>query len=137
MTAEHSAERERVVRVVEIIEREGLQGIDIHFDEICAPGFEWRPTMVGTGTETYVGREGFRRYLEELVTSVTTVSFRLGEVREAAAGSVLVLGSLTLAARGEEPAETEYALLCEVADGRLAAATAFASHSAAEEAAGA
>ncbi|HEX6117096.1 MAG TPA: nuclear transport factor 2 family protein [Solirubrobacterales bacterium] len=138
MAAEQSAERELVMRVVEIIEREGLQGIDIHFAEICAPELEWRPTMVGTGTETYVGREGYRHYLEELVTSVTNVSFRVDDVRDADGGRVLVLGHLTLAGRdGSDPVESEYALLCEVEGGRLRAATAFAAHAAAEEAAGA
>jgi len=133
MAAEQSEARAHVMRVVEIIEREGLQGIDIHFDEICAPDFEWRPTMVGTGTESYIGQERFRLYLEELVTSVTNVSFRLHEVRDADVGRAFVLGYLTLAGHSEpELVETEYALLCEVADGRLTAATAFASHAAAE-----
>jgi len=136
MVAAHSAEQEHVMRVVEIIERDGLQGLDMHFDEICAPEFEWRPTMVGTGTEAYVGREGYRRYLEELLTSVTDVSLRVEEVRGAAGGRALVLGQLTIAARGEpNPIETEYALLCEVRGGRLVAATAFASHASAVEAA--
>jgi ketosteroid isomerase-like protein len=136
MVAEHSAQQEHVMRVVEIIEAEGLQGIDIHFEELCAPEFEWRPTMVGTGA--FVGQEGYRRYLAELVTNVSNVSFKLDEMREAAGGRVLVLGRLTLAERGDpEPIDTEWALLCEVADDRLTAATAFASHAAAEEAAGA
>jgi hypothetical protein len=134
MVAEHSAQQERVMRVVEVIEREGLQGIDIHFEELCAPEFRWRPTMVGTGT--FVGQEGYRRYLAELVTNVANVSFKLDEMREVAGGRVLVLGRLTLAERGDpEPTDTEWALLCEVADDRLTAATAFASHAAAEEAA--
>ena len=137
MAAEQSAERQHVLRVVEIIEREGLQGLDIHFAEICSPGFEWRPTMVGTGTESYVGQEGYRTYLEELITSVTDVSFRLDDVRDADAGRVLVLGSLTLGRDDAEPVVSEYALLCEVEGGRLASATAFASHADAEEAASA
>ena len=134
MAAEESAERELVMRVVEIVERDGLQGLDIHFDEICVPEFEWRPTMVGTGIETYVGQEGYRRYLEELVTSVTVVSFRVDEIRAVDGGRVLVLGHLTIGRDGSEPAETEYALLCGVRSGRLAAATAFAAHADAEEA---
>jgi ketosteroid isomerase-like protein len=133
---ETSPDRELVLRTVEIIEREGLEGIDIHFGEICAPQFEWRPTMVGSGKETFVGREGYRRYLEELITSVTNVSFRVEGVRSAGTGRVLVLGYLNLAGRtGEEPVETEYALLCVVEGERLRTCTAFASHAEAEEAA--
>jgi ketosteroid isomerase-like protein len=135
---ETSPDRELVMRTVEIIEREGLEGIDIHFGELCAPEFEWRPTMVGSGTETYVGREGYRRYLEELVTSVTTVSFRVEGVRSVGPGRVLVLGYLNLAGRsGEAPTVTEYALVCVIDGDRLRTCTAFASHAAAEEAAGA
>jgi ketosteroid isomerase-like protein len=137
MAAEKSTDRELVMRTVEIIESEGLQGIDIHFDELCSEEFEWRPTVVGSGEETFVGREGYRRYLEELITSVTDVSLRVEEVRAPGGGRVLVLGYLRIGRGGGEPTETEYALLCVVEGERLRACTAFASHAEAEEAAGA
>jgi hypothetical protein len=134
MAADQHTERQRVMRVVEIIESEGLQGLDIHFDEICDPNFEWRPTMVGTGEETYVGQEGYRRFLEELVSAVTIVSFRLDEVRSVDGGCVLVLGHLTIGRDESEPADTEYGLLCKVERGLLTRASAYDSHDAAEAA---
>ena len=136
--ATEQSDRELVIRAAEMLEREGLQGLDIHFDELCSPDFEWRPAMLEFGEETYVGREGYRRYLEEVVARVTDVAFRLEDVRSAGEGQVLVLGRLRLAGReGGEPREGEYALAVRVEDGKLRSCAAFASHSEAEEAAGA
>ena len=132
MAAEQNAEREHIMRVVEIIEAEGLQGIDIHFDEICDPAFEWRPTMVGA--ETYTGREGYRSFLEELVSAVTDISLRVDEVRSVDGGCVLVLGYLKIGREEANLAETEYALLCKVESGLLSEAAAYPSHASAEEA---
>jgi ketosteroid isomerase-like protein len=132
MASQRNGEREHVLRVVEIIEAEGLQGIDIHFDEICDPAFEWRPTMVGA--ETYQGREGYRSFLEELVSAVTDISFRVDEVRSVDGGCVLVLGHLKIGREESKLAETEYALLCKVEGGLLTEAAAYPSHAAAEEA---
>ena len=132
MAAEQGTEREHVMRVVEVIESEGLQGIDIHFEEICDPAFEWRPTMVGA--ETYVGREGFRSFLEELVRAVTDISLRVDEVRSVDGGCVLVVGFQNIGREESKHAETEYALLCKVEGDRLVEATAYPSHAAAEEA---
>jgi ketosteroid isomerase-like protein len=135
MTAERDGALGHVLRTVEIIEREGLEGLDIHYDELCDPNFEWHPTMVGDPGEVYVGREGYRRYLEELITSVTDVSFRVEDVGEAAEGRVLVTGYLALGRDGSALTESEYALLCDVDGDRLVSCTAFASHAAAREAA--
>jgi ketosteroid isomerase-like protein len=137
MTDERS-DRELVIRVTEVLEREGLQGLDMHFDEFCAPDFEWRPTMSGFDEDVYVGREGYRRYLEEMVQTITEVAFEVQDVRPAGEGQVLVLGRLHLAGRESgEPTETEYALAVRVEEGKLRSTTAFASHTEAEEATGA
>jgi ketosteroid isomerase-like protein len=135
MTAERDGALGHVLRTVEIIEREGLEGLDIHFDELCDPAFAWHPTMVGDPGESYVGREGYRTYLEAFITTVTDVSFRVEDVSEVAEGRVLVTGYLSLGRDGSAPTESEYALLCDVAGDRLVACTAFASHAAAKGAA--
>jgi ketosteroid isomerase-like protein len=134
--ATEQSDREVVIRAAEVLEREGLQGLDIHFDELCSPAFEWSPAMLEFGEETYVGREGYRRYLEEVVANVTDVAFRLEDVRSVGDGQVLVLGRLRLASReGGEAREGEYALAVRVEEGTLRSCTAFASHAEAEEAA--
>jgi hypothetical protein len=135
MAAETSADLDLVMRTVAAIESEGLQGLDIHYDEFCSPEFEWRPTMAEFGNETYVGQEGYRRYLADILVNVTNLSFRLADIREAGAGRVLVLGHLDFVGRDAVVSEVEYALLCVVDGDRMRACTAYASHAEAEEAA--
>jgi ketosteroid isomerase-like protein len=127
---------EFVRRVVATVEEEGLQGLDLHFDELCRPDLEWRPRIVGAGKETYFGREGYREYLRDVVEQVSEISFTLGDVRPVDEDHVLVLGRLHIANReGGDPIDSEYAMLFRIEDDLIRSCVAFASHAEALEAA--
>ena len=127
---------ELVTGIVATVEREGLEGLDRHFEELCRPDLEWRPAMVGWGKETYFGQDGYRQYLRDVIEQVKEISFRMGEIREVDEDTVLVLGSLYLAPREGESVDGEYAMLYRIEDGLLRSCVAYRSHSSALEATG-
>jgi ketosteroid isomerase-like protein len=128
---------ELVRRVVETVEREGLEGLDRHFEELCRPDLEWRPAMVGFGKETYFGQEGYRQYLRDVIEQVKEISFRMSEIRPVDEDTVLVLGNLYLAPReGAESIDSDYAMLYRIEDGLVRSCVAYPSHREALEATG-
>jgi ketosteroid isomerase-like protein len=106
------------------------------FDEVCHPDFEWHPRMVGFGKETYVGKDGFRQYVEDMEATMDEVDLAVTEVRAVGDHQVLLVGRLRMLGKGSGvPLDTEWALLYRIESGLARSGVAFDSHAEAEEAA--
>ena len=132
--AESSSEtRERNLeiagRLVELYEREGPWAVDRHFDEFFHPGFEWTPAVSELGDRTYVGREGFREWQQDM-QAITDEAIQTDfEVRALGDRVMLVLSRLRIV--GKESGaefESEYGAAYEMEDGRGVTGRAFLTH---------
>jgi len=125
-----------VERVNEISNAQGLRGIVDRFDEICLDDFEWRPRMVGFGKDAYLGRDGMRRYVDDMEATVGVPDLTVAEIRPVGSDHVLLVGRLAMVGKGSGvPLDSEWAILYRVAGDLLQSGVAFDSHAEAEEAA--
>lgn len=124
--------------VRDLYEREGPWGIYERYDEFFCPDAVWKPAVSAFGTEGYVGREGMRKWIEDMEAVATDFTQIIDEVRAAGGGHVLALGSMRIV--GKESGlsfEGDYAALWEIDGERLRSMRAFLSHEDAEQAAAA
>jgi SnoaL-like domain len=129
-------QRRNVELVRRAVEAGGIRGVHERFDEFCHPDFEWRPRMVGFGKETYVGRDGFGQYVDDMEATVDEVDLAVGDIRSIGADQVLLTGRLRMVGKGSGvPMDIEWALLYRIEGGLAKSGTAFDSHAEAEEAA--
>jgi ketosteroid isomerase-like protein len=103
-----------------------------HLDEEV----EWSPGAFLTGTATYHGKEGVRRWWEEVETLRTergeTLLIEFDEDRELPDGRVVRFGRARIVrALGE--LRTEFAVVFALTDGRVSAVEGFTSHAEARE----
>jgi SnoaL-like domain len=105
-------------------------------NEFFHPDFEWRPRMVGFGKETYVGRDGFGQYVEDMEATVDEVDLAVADIRAIGEDHVLLTGRLRMIGKGSGvPLDIEWALLYRIEGGLAKSGAAFNSHAEAEEAA--
>ena len=120
----------------ELGRREGLRGLYERYDDFYHPDFEWRPRMIGFGKDTYVGRDGFRQYVEDMEATFDEVQLTTEEIRGIGDDQALFLGRARFVGRGSGvPLESEWAILYRMEDGLARSGIAFDSHSEAEAAA--
>jgi ketosteroid isomerase-like protein len=133
MSASASQTRERNLeisrRLVELYEREGPWAVERHFDEFFHPAFEWKPAVSALGDRTYVGREGFRTWQEDMEAIADEAIQSDFEVSAIDDRFVLVLSRMRIVGRESgAAAESEYGAVYEMEDGRGIAGRAFLSH---------
>ena len=122
--------------LVELHERGGPWAVLEHFDEFFHPDFEWRPAVVAMGERTFVGREGFKRWQEDMDTIAAEAKQIVSELRALDDRIVLVLGRMAIVGRESgAPFESDYGSVYEMEDGRGVRGRAFLSHEDARSAA--
>jgi ketosteroid isomerase-like protein len=127
-------QRHNVELVRAAVDIGNLRGVYERFDEFFHPDYEWRPRMVGFGRETYIGRDGFRQYVEDMEATVDEVDLAVADIRPVGDDQVLVLGRLHMVGKGSGvPMDIEWALLYRAEGGLAKSGVAFDSHAEAEE----
>jgi ketosteroid isomerase-like protein len=123
-------------QLVELYEREGPWAVEARFDEFFHPGFEWTPAVSALGDRTYVGREGFRSWQEDLFTIADEVEQTDFESTAIGDRVVLVLSRLRMVGKKSGASfESEYGAVYEMEDGRGVSGRACLSHAEARTAA--
>ncbi len=121
---------------VELADREGLRALYEHYDDYYHADFEWSPRMIGFGKDTYVGRDGFGQYVEDMEATFETVRLTTGEIRAIGDDHTLFLGQARFVGRGSGvPLDSEWGILYRIEDGLARSGIAFNSHAEAERAA--
>ncbi len=130
------ANLEVATRLRDLYEREGPWGVYEHYDEYFQPGATWNPAISDLGTEAYIGREGIRRWIEDMEAVATDFSQTVLEVKAVGDRHVLALSKLRIV--GKESGlsfDGDYAGLWGFEDGLLVSVQAFLTHEEAERAA--
>jgi ketosteroid isomerase-like protein len=128
-------------RLVEIYTSKGPWGVWERFDEFFHPDFEWRPAVVSMGDRTFVGRDGFRVWQEDMDTIAKEARQTDFELEALDDRVILVLSRMAIVGKESGASfESEYGAVYEMEEGRGVVGQAFLSHAeavrAAREAAG-
>ena len=116
-------------RLVELYEREGPWAVEGHFDEFFHPEFEWRSAVSELGGETYVGREGYRKWQEDMEAVAKEAYQQDFTVEAVGERHVIVLSRIRIVGKGSGASyESEYGAFYEIRDGRGVRGSAFLSH---------
>jgi ketosteroid isomerase-like protein len=138
-TQRGNLEKARVL--VELYESGGPWAVWERFDEFFHEDFEWRPAVVSMGERTFVGRDGFKTWQEDMDTIAQEARQTEFELTAPDDRVVLVLSKMAIVGKGSGASfESEYGAVYEMEDGRGVVGQAFLSHAdarrAAEEARG-
>ena len=115
--------------LVELHESGGPWAVWERFDEFFHPDFEWRPAVVSMGEKTFVGRDGFKSWQEDMDTIAAEAKQTVSELRALDDRVVLVLGRMAIVGKESGAAfESEYGSVYEMEDGRGVRGRAFLSH---------
>ena len=115
--------------LVEMYESEGPGAVEQRFDEFFHPEFEWRPAVSALGDRTYLGREGFRSWQDDMDTIFDEAQQTDFELTAIGDRHVLVLSRLRIVGKESgAPFESEYGAVYEMEDGRGVSGRAFLSH---------
>jgi ketosteroid isomerase-like protein len=123
-------------RLVELYESEGPWAVEQRFEEFFHPEFVWRPAVSAIGARTYLGREGFRNWQEDM--EMIADQARQTDFALTALGDRVVLVLSRMRIVGKESGasfESEYGAVYEMEDGRGVSGRAFLSHADATRAA--
>ena len=116
-------------RLVELYVSGGPWAVWERFDEFFHPDFEWRPAVVSMGERTFVGRDGFRIWQEDMDTiagEARQTEFELSALDDRV---VLVLSRMAIVGKESgAPFESEYGAVYEMEEGRGVRGRAFLSH---------
>jgi ketosteroid isomerase-like protein len=116
-------------RLVDLHESGGPWAVWERFDEFFHPDFEWRPAVVSMGEKTFVGRDGFKTWQEDMDTITADAKQVVSELRALDDRVVLVLGRMSIVGKESGAAfESEYGSVYEMEDGRGVRGRAFLSH---------
>ncbi len=116
-------------RLVDLYVSGGPWAVWEAFDEFFHPGFEWRPAVVSMGERTFVGRDGFRTWQEDMDTiaeSARQTDFELTALDDRV---VLVLSRMAIVGKGSGASfDSDYGAVYEMEDGKGVRGRAFLSH---------
>jgi ketosteroid isomerase-like protein len=127
---------EAAIRLKDLYEREGPIGVLERYDEHFHPEAVWEPAISSFGAEDYVGREGMRRWIDDMEAVATEYTQIIEEVRPVGERHVLALGKMRIVGKESGlPVEADYAQLWEVDAGRMTSMRAYLTHVEAESAA--
>jgi ketosteroid isomerase-like protein len=123
-------------RLVDLYEREGPWAVEADFGEFFHPDFEWRSAISALGEQTYVGREGYRAWQEDMEATTGEAYQSDFEVDAIGGHHVLVLSRIRIVGKGSGASyESEYGAYYQVQDGKGVRGRAFLSHDDARQAA--
>jgi ketosteroid isomerase-like protein len=127
---------EAAIRLKDLYERQGPIGVLDRYDEHFHPGAVWEPAVSSFGAENYVGREGMRRWIDDMDAVATEFTQFIDEVRPVGERHVIALGKMRIVGKESGlPVEADYAQLWEIEAGRMNSMRAYLSHGDAERAA--
>jgi ketosteroid isomerase-like protein len=116
-------------RLVELYENEGPWAVEARFEEFFHPDFEWRPAVSDLGGRTYVGREGYRSWQEDMETIADEARQTEFELTALGDRFVLVLSRMRIVGKESGASfESEYGAVYEIEDGRGVSGGAYLSH---------
>lgn len=126
-TQQRNLEKARVL--VELYESGGPWAVWERFDEFFHPDFEWRPAVVSMGERTFVGRDGFKSWQEDMDTIAQEAKQTEFELSALDDRVVLVLSRMAIVGRESGASfDSEYGAVYEMEEGRGVAGQAFLSH---------
>ncbi|MGZ8622452.1 MAG: nuclear transport factor 2 family protein, partial [Solirubrobacterales bacterium] len=106
------------------------------YDEHFHPAAVWEPAVSSFGAEDYVGRDGMRRWIDDMEAVATEFTQIIKEVRPVGERHVIALGKMRIVGKESGlPVEADYAQIWEIEAGRMTSMRAYLSHSDAERAA--
>jgi ketosteroid isomerase-like protein len=115
-------------------------GLAVKGDEIVSflhPEIEWTPGMLAFGQRTYVGRDEYRRYVEEAVEASGEGGYlNVQEIRPVGDDRVLALGWVHHKNKEGEGFDNDYAVVAGIEDGLIRTLRSYLSAAEAEKAAG-
>jgi ketosteroid isomerase-like protein len=127
---------EAAARLREIYEREGPWGVLERYEDCFYEDAVWEPAVSAFGSVSYSGREGMRRWINDMEAVANDFTQVITEVRAIGNRHVLALGTMRIVGKESGLAfEGDYAQVWEVERGRMKSMRAYLTHAEAEAAA--
>ncbi len=127
---------EAAARLRAIYEREGPWGVLERYEDCFHEDAVWVPAVSAFGAASYSGREGMRRWINDMEAIATDFTQVIEEVRAVGERHVLALGTMRIVGKESGLAfEGDYAQVWEVERGRMRSMRAYLTRAEAEDAA--
>ncbi len=127
---------EAAARLREIYERGGPWGVLERYEDLFHEDAVWEPAVSAFGSVSYTGREGMRRWINDMEAIATEFIQIIDEVRPVGERHVIALGTMRMVGKESGlPFEGDYGQVWEVESGRMRSMLAYLTHEEAEQAA--